>query len=78
MQSRASNHLGGYDITYNHYYFSGKILTARKEHTTTYQNKPGLIGGVQVEIGGMRGYDAATRWFLRQRANHNRHKSLYG
>jgi len=34
VQSRASNHLGGYDITYNHYDSSGKILIARKEHNT--------------------------------------------
>jgi RHS repeat-associated protein len=37
VQTRASNHLDGYDITYNHYDFTGKVLTARKEHNISGQ-----------------------------------------
>jgi len=32
VQSRATNHLGGYDITYNNLDFRGKLLKTRKEH----------------------------------------------
>ena len=35
VQSHSTNQLGGYDISYNHYDFTGKILTARKEHSTS-------------------------------------------
>ena len=32
VQSRASNHLGGFDVVYNQYSFTGKVLQTRKEH----------------------------------------------
>ena len=37
VQTRSSNQLGGYDIVYNHYDFTGRVLTNRKEHNTTVQ-----------------------------------------
>ena len=37
VQTRAGNQLGGYDITYNHYDFTGKVLTTRKEHNISGQ-----------------------------------------
>jgi len=37
VQTRATNHLGGYDYVYNHYDFTGKVITTRKEHTTNIQ-----------------------------------------
>ena len=38
VQTRASNHLGGYDITYNHYDFTGKVLKERKDHNISGQS----------------------------------------
>jgi len=32
VQSRSSNHLGGYDIAYNQYNFNGSVKKTRKEH----------------------------------------------
>ena len=37
VQTRASNHLGGYDITYNHLDFRGKVLKTRKENNVSGQ-----------------------------------------
>ena len=37
VQSRSTNHLGGYDITYNAVDFRGKVLTTRKEHNISNQ-----------------------------------------
>ena len=37
VQARATNHLGGYDITYNAVDFRGKVLTTRKEHNISNQ-----------------------------------------
>jgi len=37
VQTRASNHLGGYDITYNHLNFKGKVLKTLKEHNISGQ-----------------------------------------
>ena len=33
VQSRSSNHLGGYDIIYNAYDFTGKVVKSLKEHS---------------------------------------------
>jgi RHS repeat-associated protein len=38
VQSRSSNHLGGYDISYNQYDFTGKVLKNRKDHNISGQN----------------------------------------
>lgn len=35
VQARSTNHLGGYDIAYNAYYFTGKINKTLKEHSTS-------------------------------------------
>ncbi|MFZ4455216.1 MAG: DUF6443 domain-containing protein [Bacteroidales bacterium] len=32
VQSRASNHLGGFDVVHNHYSFTGKVKQTLKEH----------------------------------------------
>ena len=37
VQTRSSNHLGGYDITYNKLDFRGKVLNTRKEHNISGQ-----------------------------------------
>lgn len=37
VQTRSSNHLGGYDITYNKLDFRGKVLKVRKEHNISGQ-----------------------------------------
>jgi len=37
VQTRATNQLGGYEKTYNHYDFTGRVLKLRKEHSTAYQ-----------------------------------------
>jgi RHS repeat-associated protein len=37
VQTRSSNHLGGYDNVYNHYDFTGKVLKTRKEHNISGQ-----------------------------------------
>jgi len=37
VQTQAANLLGGYDRTYNHYNFSGKVLLLRKEHNISGQ-----------------------------------------
>jgi RHS repeat-associated protein len=38
VQTRASNHLEGYDITYNQYNFSGQVTQSLKEHNTSTQS----------------------------------------
>ena len=38
VQTRATNYLGGYDITYNHYDFTGRIISTRKEHNILNQS----------------------------------------
>ena len=35
VQTHSTNQLGGYDVSYNHYNFTGKILTTLKEHNTS-------------------------------------------
>ena len=40
IQTRATNHLGGYDIAYNEYDFTGNITNTLKTHTTTNLNPP--------------------------------------
>jgi len=37
VQTRASNHLGGYDLVYNKLDFRGKVLKMRKEHNISNQ-----------------------------------------
>jgi RHS repeat-associated core domain len=34
VQTRSTNHLGGYDIAYNKYNFTGNVTSTQKEHTT--------------------------------------------
>jgi len=38
VQTRASNHLGGFDITYNQYNHSGLVTQSLKEHNTNTQS----------------------------------------
>ncbi|MEA4936764.1 MAG: DUF6443 domain-containing protein [Paludibacter sp.] len=38
VQSRATNHLGGYDIAYNKYNFTGNLTKTLKEHSISGQN----------------------------------------
>ena len=37
VQTRAYNHLGGYDYTYNHYDFTGKVRATYKVHNSATQ-----------------------------------------
>ena len=53
VQSRASNHLGGFDITYNQYNFSGQVTQNLKEHNTISQS---LITELYTKV-----YDHAGR-----------------
>jgi len=39
VQTRSSNHLGGLDLLYNHYTFSGQVLQSLKKHTATGQTE---------------------------------------
>jgi len=38
VQTRATNHLGGFDITYNQYNHSGQVTQSLKEHNTSTQS----------------------------------------
>ncbi len=40
VQSRSTNHLGGYDITYNQYDFTDKVIKTLKEHNIAGQATP--------------------------------------
>lgn len=39
VQNRASNHLGGYDLVYNQYDFTGKVLKTLKKHKISTSNE---------------------------------------
>ncbi|MEA4935443.1 MAG: DUF6443 domain-containing protein [Paludibacter sp.] len=39
IQTRGTNHLGGYDITYNKYNFTGNVLKTLKEHSIVGQSQ---------------------------------------